>query len=68
MRLTLRDEAREHAENLTSLAALRDAAVDLLARRMLADAPGPGDQVAAEPELDDPAVDELRVTPRPCAP
>ena len=60
MRLLLRDEAREHADNLDSLAALRDAAVDLLARRMLADAPGPAEPVAAEPELDDPAVDELQ--------
>ena len=60
MRLLLRDEAREHADNLESLAALRDAAVDLLARRMLADAPGPSDQDVADPALDDPAVDELQ--------
>jgi DNA repair exonuclease SbcCD ATPase subunit len=61
MRLLLRDEAREHADNLESLAALRDAAVDLLARRMLADAPGPADHVRtdSDPDLDDPAVDEL---------
>ncbi|MBL9102225.1 MAG: hypothetical protein JNL82_14770 [Myxococcales bacterium] len=63
LRLQLRDEAREHADNLDSLAALRDAAVDLLARRMLADAPGPSGQVAsdavAHPDLDDPALDDL---------
>ncbi len=40
MRLTLRDEEREHAENLDGLAALRDAAVDLLARRMISEEPG----------------------------
>ncbi len=39
MRLTIRDEEREHSENLTNLVALRDAAVDLLARRMLSEAP-----------------------------
>ena len=60
MRLLLRDEAREHADNLDSLAALRDAAVDLLARRMLADAPAPAEQPAPEPELDDPAIDEMQ--------
>jgi len=40
MRLTIRDEQREHAENLQSLSDLRDAAVDLLARRMLSEEPG----------------------------
>lgn len=50
MRLTLRDEAREHAENLSSLAALRDAAVDLLARRMIREDPALGDANTAVPE------------------
>src|SRR5690606_8115801 len=40
MSLTIRDQETEHAENLESLAALRDAAVDLLARRMLTEEPG----------------------------
>jgi hypothetical protein len=52
MKLQVRDEEREHAENLESLAALRDAAVDLLARRMLADGPGPEGQVE-DPQPDD---------------
>lgn len=43
MRLAIRDEEREHAENLTSLAALRDASVDLLARRMIREDPSLGD-------------------------
>ncbi len=40
MRLTIRDEQREHGENLQALSDLRDAAVDLLARRMLSEEPG----------------------------
>lgn len=40
MSLTIRDQETEHAENLENLAALRDAAVDLLARRMLTEEPG----------------------------
>lgn len=40
MTLTIRDQETEHAENLESLVALRDAAVDLLAHRMLTDEPG----------------------------
>jgi hypothetical protein len=39
MHLTIRDEEREHSANLTNLASLRDAAVDLLARRMLSEEP-----------------------------
>lgn len=39
MRLTIRDEEREHSENLANLVTLRDATVDLLARRMLSEAP-----------------------------
>lgn len=57
MRLLLRDEAREHADNLDSLAALRDAAVDLLARRMQADAPDP--EVPTTADEDDAVLDEL---------
>lgn len=53
MRLTIRDEEHEHSQNLTDLAALRDAAVDLLARRMLVEAP----ELAARPDA--PAVAEL---------
>ncbi|MBA3550090.1 MAG: hypothetical protein H0T76_26725, partial [Nannocystis sp.] len=49
MRLTIRDEEREHAENLASLAQLRDAAVDLLARRMIREDPTLGDPNAAVP-------------------
>jgi len=49
MRLAIRDEEREHAENLTSLAALRDASVDLLARRMIREDPGLGDPTPAVP-------------------
>jgi hypothetical protein len=40
--LKIRDQETEHAENLESLAALRDMAVDLLARRMLLEEPGLG--------------------------
>lgn len=62
MTLKIRDQETEHAENLESLAALRDAAVDLLARRMLTDEPG-----LARPEAEDmsasaaPAGDEARL-------
>lgn len=59
MRLTIRDEEGEHSENLTNLAALRDAAVDLLARRMLSEEPGLATTPAAQPAVDDP-VPELR--------
>ncbi|PCC66867.1 hypothetical protein SAMN02745121_00405 [Nannocystis exedens] len=37
--LQIRDQETEHAENLADLAALRDSAVDLLARRMLTEEP-----------------------------
>lgn len=50
MRLTIRDEEREHAENLSNLAGLRDAAVDLLARRMIREDPGLGGPNTAVPE------------------
>jgi hypothetical protein len=50
MRLTIRDEEREHAENLSSLAALRDGAVDLLARRMIREDPGLGAPGSDVPE------------------
>jgi uncharacterized protein (UPF0147 family) len=50
MRLSIRDEEREHAENLTSLAALRDASVDLLARRMIREDPALAAAKAAVPE------------------
>lgn len=39
MTLKIRDQEAEHAENLADLAALRDAAVDLLAGRMVAEEP-----------------------------
>lgn len=52
MTLKIRDQETEHAENLESLAALRDAAVDLLARRMLTEEPG-----LARPEEARPVVD-----------
>lgn len=39
MTLKIRDQEAEHAENLADLAALRDAAVDLLAGRMIAEEP-----------------------------
>ena len=72
MRLSIRDEQREHAENLQSLADLRDAAVDLLARRMLSEEPGlagaalpdappePVDDMFADPAALSPALRALR--------
>lgn len=59
MRLTIRDEEREHSENLTNLAALRDAGVDLLARRMLSEEPGLASTAATAPSPPEPAP-ELR--------
>ena len=53
MRLTLRDEEREHAENLADLAALRDAAVDLLARRMISEEPAIVDSVPVREAMSD---------------
>ncbi|MDC0719799.1 DUF4175 family protein [Nannocystis bainbridge] len=57
MTLTIRDQETEHAENLAHLAALRDTAVDLLARRMLTEEPGliRADDQAAPVDDGDPA-------------
>lgn len=70
MRLTLRDEQREHAENLQSLADLRDAAVDLLARRMLSEEPGLASAALPEAPGITEAItgDEFIASPQPVSP